>query len=511
MEKVINKLIQIFIFLFFVILFIFSFINDSSVYYHDDIFLSLLFLGFTLIIWTFFYWLFSKRKNIFSKKLEIIYLLVYFALVSFLQIIVLKQLSVSPGWDFGVVFSNARSFVYTGVRDINSYPKYFQFFPNNILLFVLEVIFIKIGSIFSINAIYSVYIMNIIFIDLALLLLFLVIRKIYNSKNAFFGLILTFFFLPLFLYTPIVYSDTISLFIPVGFVFLFNLIDDKNTLSKRNIIIFVLIGFLLFLGKELKITTLIIFLALLIDYFIIKFKMFKIVNISISLLVLIVCELLFNITIVNNHKFQFQVNNYGSIPFTHWIMMGVEDINHDNSDRNSYGGYNESDYKLTESFSTGKDAVNFNLMETKNRINKMGIDGYIKYLIKKSENTWTDGFYFSNIKLSLHSNHKNSFLYKLLFTNSKYVCVFRGFTQGIQYSFILILIMSSLFNIKKNNGFDYIKFSIIGLSIFFLFWENRSRYIFNYIPIFILIIVDFYNNLKEKVDDKKFLNLKKDN
>lgn len=505
MQKMINNFIQIVTFLLFMIIFIFSFGYDSNVYYHDNVLLSLVFAIITLIIWTVIYWIIYKKLKIPSKRCETIFLIIYFMVVSLLQIIVLKQLSVAPGWDFGMVFSNAKAFVYTGVREINVYPEYFQFFPNNIMLFVLEVIFIKIGSIFYINAIYSVYIMNIVFIDMALLLLYLTIRKISNSKNAMFGLILTLFFLSLFLYTPIIYSDTMTLFIPVGFVYLFSLKDDKKVISKRNIMIFILIGILLFLGKELKITSLIIFIALIIGYFIVKFKLIKFVNIGISLSVLIICELLFKITIVNNDKFQFQVNDYGSVPVTHWVMMGVEDIDVDNSGRNSYGGYNEADYKLTESFKSGKDAIRFNLNETKNRISKMGINGYTDYLVRKSINTWTDGYYFSNLKLSINSNHQDSFLYKLLLVNSKSTEIFRAISQGIQYAFVIILLVSCILKVKLYKNFDYLKLAVIGLVIFFLLWENRSRYIFNYIPIFILIIVDFYNNLKEKVDDKKCL------
>lgn len=505
MQKITNYFIQTITFLLFIIIFFFSFGYDSNVYYHDNVFLSLIFAIITLIIWTVIYWILYKKLKIPSKKHEIIFLIIYFGFVSLIQIIILKQLSVAPNWDFGMVFSNAKSFVYTGVREINVYPEYFQFFPNNIMLFTLEVIFIKIGSLFHIEAIYSVYIMNIIFIDTALLLLYLTIRKISNSKNAVFSLILTLFFLPLFLYTPIIYSDTMTLFIPIGFVYLFNMKDDKKIISKRNIVIFILIGILLFLGKELKITSLIIFVALILGYFIIEFKLMKFVNIGISLCILIICELLFKTVIVNNDKFQFQVNDYGSIPVTHWIMMGVEDIDTDNSSRNSYGGYNENDYKLTKNFENGKDAVKFNLDETKNRISKMGLRGYTNYLIRKSINTWTDGYYFSNVKLALNSNHQNSFLYNSLIATSTSTNIFRGITQGIQYAYIVILLMSCICKFKQNKNFDYLKLTLIGLVIFFLLWENRSRYIFNYIPIFILIIVDFYNNLKEKVDDKKCL------
>ncbi len=509
MSKIANYFIQIVTFLLFIIIFFFSFGYDSNVYYHDNVFLSLIFAMITLIIWTVIYWIIYKKLKIPSKKQEIIFLVIYFIFVSLLQIVILKQLSVMPSWDFGMVFSNAKAFVYNGVREINVYPEYFQFFPNNILLFTLEVIFIKIGSLLHIKAIYSVYVMNIIFIDLALLFLYLTIKKINNSKNAMFGLITTFFFLPLFLYTPIIYSDTMTLFIPIGFGYLFSIKDDKKIFSKKNIIIFILIGLLLFLGKELKITSLIIFIALVIGYFLTKFKLIKVVNIGISLVVLIICELIFKVTIVNNSKFQFSINDYGSVPVTHWVMMGVEDIDSDNTGRNSYGGYNENDYKLTESFKSGKDAIKFNLIEAKNRINKMGPKGYANYLIKKSVNTWTDGYYFSNVKLSLNSNHQNSFLYQLLITNLKSSVIFRAITQGTQYAFIIILLVSCIFRVKQNKDFDYLKLTIIGLVIFFLLWENRSRYIFNYIPVFILIIVDFYNSLKEKVDDKKCLKLKK--
>ena len=83
-----------------------------------------------------------------------------------------------------------------------------------------------------------------------------------DRKSAVFGLILSFSFLPLFLYTPIIYSDTLSLFIPILFVYLYLNIDKEKVLTKKNIILFALVGILLFFGKEIKITSLIIFIAI---------------------------------------------------------------------------------------------------------------------------------------------------------------------------------------------------------------------------------------------------------
>ena len=139
----------------------------------------------------------------------------------------------------------------------------------------------------------------------------------------------------------------------------------------------------------------------------------------------------------------------------------------------------------------------------------MGFIGYSNYLAHKVVNTWTDGYYFGNVAISINPKHKNSKWYRLLLENESTTKIFRALTQGVQYALIIIIISSCIFNIKKkDNEQYYIQLAIVGLVIFFLLWENRSRYIFNYIPIFILIIVGFYNNFKEKVWNEKCLKVK---
>ena len=57
---------------------------------------------------------------------------------------------------------------------------------------------------------------------------------------------------------------------------------------------------------------------------------------------------------------------------------------------------------------------------------------------------------------------------------------------------MILLVISSLYKEKKEEELkDTInvisRISILGLILFFTFWEIRSRYIINYIPIFTLI------------------------
>ena len=487
MKKLINKTLLITLLIIFSYIFICSLFLQSNVLYKQNQFISLLFAIPVICI---FYKLlqlnkFEKLKNLSFKRI-VIYLSIYFIIVSLIQFVVLKYLSVNPGWDFGVLFNNASDYANTGTIQNSVYPGYFQYFPNNIMLFQIMVLFIKLGNILGINALFSCYIMNILFIDLALLLLFLVLKKKFNTATGFAGLIITFFFLPLFLYTPIFYSDTMSLFIPLMILLLYLNVDETNV--KKNYTIFALLGFLLFLGVQLKLSSIFILIAVMVDYIMNHKQIF--INICLMLLTFVMFNILFNSTVVNNPKYSFKYNNYGSYPFTHWIMMGVEDIDHDNSFRNSYGGYSEEDYNLSRKFEMGKDAIKFNILEYLNRVNKMGLIGYGEFLTKKSVNIWTDGYYFADIKLDLNPRNTDNALRNIIYNNSITKNLLINFTQGVQYSFILIMLFGIFKRIKyKSEQFDYLLLTIIGLFIFFLFWEARSRYLFNYIPIFIIVII----------------------
>ena len=492
MKKILNKSLYIVIAIVFLWIFCFSFVFPSNVYYTQNSFISFIFAIIILGLWFLLYKFINCHIKNISIKHEIIFGFVFFILVTIIQITVIKYLSVDPGWDFGVVYDNAYQFALTGSRNNAIYIEYFQYFPNNIFLFIILIVFIKLGLFIGITAIQAAVIMNIIFIDAALFILYLVLRKKINTKNAIFGMIITLFFLPIFLYTPIFYSDTLTMFVGILFIYLFTFID-KDRLSLKNILLFIIIGLLVFIGKSLKITSIIVFIALLLDLFLNnKFK-YSCIYLGISIITTAIMILLFNIVVVNNSRFAFQQNNYGSYPYTHWLMMGVEDIDKDNSARNSYGGYNLEDYNYTKSFETGKSAMPANIEEYRNRVEKLGIGGYLIYLTKKAVNTWSDGYYFSDVALSINPTNNNSYLRNILFNNlpSKYFFIY--FTQGVQFCFILCLIFGCLIKLKmKISQIDYIRFAIFGLMIFLLLWENRSRYLVNFIPLFIYVIVEFY-------------------
>ena len=280
------------------------------------------------------------------------------------------------------------------------------------------------------------------------------------------------------------------------FIYLFTFIDNK--INKKSIILFIIIGILAFIGKSIKVTSLIVLIALMINHL---YK-YKIKNTIIALLIIAVpflsINLAFNKIIVPAGRFAFKVNEYGSYPYTHWLMMGIEDIDADNSERNSYGGYNVNDYNKTRSFETGKTAQKYNIEEYIRRVKKMGVFGYIEFLTKKNVNMWTDGYYFSNVAIGINPVNDTPLRKWIRNDDTKYYGIY--FNQAVVYSFLLMLIIGSILKLKESEykEIDYIRLSIIGILIFLSFWEARSRYLVNFIPIFILVIVEFNKIIYEK-------------
>lgn len=491
--KIVNKIILTTTILLFSWIFIFSFFLNSSVYYKEYSIISFLISIPLLLLWFFVYKKIKGIKRIPIKK-EILVLAIYFILVTIIQCIMLKQVNVNPDWDFGVIYDNALKFATTGTRQGAVYIEYFQLFPNNIFLFLLMTVSIKVFGFIGLAPITTIHLINMIFIDISLLLIYLTVRRLFSNKEAIFSLVITFFFQALFLYTPVVYSDTLSLFIGILFVYLFTFIKDK--IDKKTIILYLIIGVVAFVGKSIKITSLIVLIALMANH-LFKYKLKNTIIASILIIVpFLSLTLGFNKIIVPAQRFAFKIDDYGSYPFTHWIMMGVEDIDNDNSGRNTYGGYNIKDYEITKSYKTGKEAQKRNIEEYKKRVSKMGFIGYTEYLTRKNVNIWADGYYFSNVAIGINPVNDKSFLQQWIRSDkTKYYGIY--FNQGVVFAFLIMLILGTFLQLKdkKVKEIDYLRLSLIGILIFLSLWEGRSRYLVNFIPIFILIIVEFYNRV----------------
>jgi len=468
-----NKFLKIFnicffiIFSFIVIISIFNnnfLLNNSNYKWYVLLPIILIILLVLIII--------KKIINKLSNK-TINYLIILISIIILLlQIFSSINFKVISNWDFSIVYKEAISFQ----KYITFSSGYFSNYPNNIpLLILLENVFL-IFKFFNITNYLEIgNYFNMMMIDLSILFTCLLVNKIYDKKKVLFTLILYLLLSPIYLYVPIFYTDTITMIFPVLLLYIYNrfISLEDNKKKKILLILFIIIAYI---GIELKFTVIIMVIALII-FSLIKYK-FNIVKNSINILIVVstICLLIITKNIFYIKYINSDIDNNDKIPYTHWVAMGLTDN----------GGYNASDAVYAEYMKDFDKERNEEINIIKERI-KEYIDNKTIYsfINRKLTYTWGDGTYYAPVKLLREPINKGVYHEILKSKELYYICT-------SYHLLLLIMMIMSCFN-RKNDINMIGKISLIGLVLFLLIWETRSRYLVNYIPIIILVSLEGFD------------------
>ena len=409
-----------------------------------------------------------SKKNI--KKYMFIILGIIILLI---QIICAHLFKVFPTWDFGIVFREATDF--SGKIDNIDY---FCRYPNNIPILILLKGIFYIFKLLNIKQYINIGIaVNIFAIDLSILMLVLVVKEILGKEKAFFTLFFIALMPIIYLAVPIFYTDTLSM--PFAIMVLYLYLKLKKQQNMRNRIIYsVLIGIITIIGMNIKATVGIIFIAILIYEIVLNkktnIKFYTLLSLG-TIIVLIISEIL-----VFKYLFKYSDKLYNeSFSITHYIMMSLD----------GNGTYSFIDENFTASFKTREEKTKANIEEINKRIKKYNtLAKKIKFITSKEIIIWDDGTY--NMPSLLNKGHVNTGKIQDLIYKDNDIYIYISQIQRV--SMMILLVISSLYKEKKEEELkDTInvisRISILGLILFFTFWEIRSRYIINYIPIFTLI------------------------
>lgn len=180
-----------------------------------------LIIGFLLAIYFVF---FRKMPKDIPLKKEAIILIILMAVFLVLQIIYTHMRLTYPGWDWKDVMYTARDLVW-GHEVVTDWT-YFQQYPNNYGMLYFELIFFKILNFFGffpsdeVGLIFMAA-LNIIMLDIAVLLVYSIIRENLNKRMALFSLIVCIMSYAFYCYTPVLYTDTASIIFPILLIFLY--------------------------------------------------------------------------------------------------------------------------------------------------------------------------------------------------------------------------------------------------------------------------------------------------
>lgn len=434
------------------------------------------------------------------KKAFLVVSLIFFLI----QLFVALHIYFLAGWDVIYVVQNAKWLAEGNLAELSN--KYFSMYNNNLLLVFLCSKLFRAGQFFSLTEMKD---MMAVFVVIQCIissgtgvLLFHCVDKLFHRKSlAWLSWIL---YAALVLTSPWVvvpYSDSAGLFIPLCIFYLYISMNE----DKYDVLRWVFITLLSYWGFRIKPQVLIITIAILaievVHKIAVKPTKLGIQSVLACGCVLVVSQLCFG-AMINSMSFTLdKEKNFG---VTHFLMMGLN--------TKSDGGYLDKDVQFSKSFATIEERKAGNVEKIQKRVDNLNEKGWGMHLIKKTLVNYGDGsFSFGqegNFNLETYNqSDRAKFFQQIFYEEGKYFPILTTFQQGIWLLILICLFLAAVFYEKRSllqsKEIAVLMLAIIGLSIFELMFEARSRYFYIYAPVYILLAVCGIGSVRGRKREEK--------
>ena len=393
------------------------------------------------------------------------------------------ELEVYPGWDFGSVYQGAVELAEDGCFSDNS-SWYFTTYPNNVAVCMF------LAGIFKLLGGFCSYITLGILLNVGLILLGLfffwqLARRLYGVRYGAFGMLLCLFFLPFYMHTPIFYTDTFALPFVTGALWSYQFREkDRRFL--------LLTGVILAAGYKIKGSLGVIFIALLIHLWLYRDSLKE--RLIRSLLLTLPFLALVGFLTVVPAKFSglsAEESYRNEFPMEHWVALGLVDS----------GGYNADVYWMTASTEGKAEKEAVDRLFIRQKLEEYGASGMLAHLREKVVFTWGDGVYFAPEKLQ-RDPLKESWLHDwVLYYGKNYSYTYRycNAVQLLLLGGILLSLLRNFMEKGRTRKIQAMQLSVFGIFLFLLIWETRSRYLVNFVPVFILLGLDAMQAIRNRL------------
>lgn len=413
--------------------------------------------------------------------------------VFFLQVYAVYNYYFYTDWDVPHLINLSNAIVHN--EDVTKFSRYFSRYPNNLFLVQLFSIirrFIHIAGLHKYEY-HAILIVQCFLNTITGLLLVGVLKKLFNNSCLIFmGYIMYIFLIGASPWVSIPYSDSMGLIFPILILHIY--LNMQTT--RHQLIHWILLTFLSFIGYKIKPQIFIIFISIIMiefmNIFITKTN-HKVKNKIAGIIGGMISALILSQVMISSLNIPIDVNQEFGIK--HFFMMGMNP--------QDMGVWSGDDVNFSASFPTLQQRNDANMEIALDRINHMGIQGIAKQFIRKTLTNYYDGTFcwsgegtfFIKI-LEERNNPLCKFFRGLYYTKNysdigKYYVLWSNFEQMIWLTVLLFNIFSTLS--KKVSDKNVIMLGIIGLTIFELIFEARARYLFTYAPLYIILALDGYD------------------
>ncbi|MBQ8185103.1 MAG: hypothetical protein IJ036_04885 [Lachnospiraceae bacterium] len=343
---------------------------------------------------------------------------------------------------------------------------YFTQVPNNYGLTLITYWYLSLVKALGCPAdryMTAVQLLNIVYIDLALLFVFLSVKKIKDQKSAVFFLLLCFISPFTYVWTPYYYTATTSMTFACAAVYLWLCIRETDS-KKKSCILAGIMGILCITGFKVRATALIAFIAIFLFWTMApkKATLKKYAPAILTFCLTAVVSFVGWKGIVN-HYVPFDTTDT-ALPVTHFMMMGSQ----------WDGSFNHADLQYTISLPTAQDKLDGTISVIKERLSENGLAGNIQLLLDKQLNSWVDGTDFFTYEHSLCTDFNGLHPF-IVGSKTGYLTEYSQMLRVLQL-FLVCVSCFFAFRRKKADGVFLIALNLLGGMAFQLLWETAPTY-----------------------------------
>ena len=441
----------------------------------------------------------AGKLNVLKKKGGIAALIAVSFGFLLVQIYAVRNYYFYTDWDVETIAESALSFVYG--TDITRHGNYFSMCQNNLVLVMLYGWVAKFASFLGMkeNVYFSLLIFQCILSWATLLLTCRLIYTLTKSDTAV--LLGSAFYVLLAGISPwvsIPYSDSVGIIFPVLLLTVWMTMPAAGMLGMIRAFLML---FLAYFGYRMKPQILIVLMAIALVriggwLFPVKEGRRRISlrgREALAACVGLLCAVLLCNSMAAEVKKRVPINEEKQLGMMHYLMLGMNE--------EEFGVFATRDVSYSWRFETREERAAGNLQVTLERIQNMGPVGLCKQFIRKTLTNYNDGTFCwagegAFYREILPESGKASSFFRNVYYGppevyqGEYGKYYGLWQNGVQAVWMLVILLSifSAFG-KKDERLAIIMLTLIGLTIFETVFEARARYLYAFLPLYIVLAV----------------------
>lgn len=384
-----------------------------------------------------------------------------------------------PIMDMSTVLQSLPDFLDDGIPQV--WGAYYVICNNNLGLALLLTGWYKLVGLFGITpdteaGIYAGIVLNVLAIWLAVVLVYLLVRRILHHNSAVaLGFLLCAGFLPFVLWAPCFYSDTLSL--PFGLLAL--LCWSHYRAEKRcKVRIALLVGMAVsaFVGYAVKGSVVVVLVALMIQLFLEKKPRQALAGVLVLAVVFIGLNAGYRAW-QHSGLLDFSVEDAEGFPIELWFAYGST----------GDGNYNDPVCQAAKDLPT--------LADRRQMLRQFIVDQYtsrgpleqLEFMTRKAAITWGDGMY--DAQEFLATPLKANWTHRFILEGQPGYMPMVYYCQAYQFLLMGLVLVGAVGSVRRARPgtLTLARVSVFGLMLFLSFWETKARYSFNFTPLLILL------------------------